>query len=63
MMQDSRVPVKNKIYIGAAISYFVSPVDIILDLFPVIGIADDVALANWVLKSLLDSVDEKVIIE
>lgn len=63
LLADNRVPLKNKLYIAAAILYFVSPLDLISDLIPGIGITDDVFIAVTVIKSLLDSVDEEVINE
>lgn len=63
LLADSRVPLKNKLYIAAAILYFTSPIDIITDFVPGLGLADDVIIAVTVIKSLLDSVDETVITE
>lgn len=63
LLADSRVPLKNKLYIAAAILYFTSPIDIITDFVPGLGFADDVIIAVTVIKSLLDSVDETVITE
>lgn len=63
LLADKRVPAKNKVYIGGAILYFLSPIDIITDAIPGIGIADDVVIAVNVIKSLLESVDEDVIKE
>ncbi len=60
---DNRVPLKNKLYIAATILYFTSPLDLISDLIPGIGITDDVIIAVSVIKSLLDSVDDEVIKE
>lgn len=63
LLGDSRVPIKNKLYIAGAILYFTSPVDIITDMIPGIGLADDVIIAVNVINSLLDSVDKEVINE
>lgn len=64
LLSDSRVPVRNKAMIAGAILYFISPIDIICDLLiPGLGFTDDVTLAVMVIKSLLDSVDEEVIME
>ena len=63
LLADSRVPIKNKLYIAGAILYFTSPIDLITDMIPGIGFTDDVTLAVVVIKSLLDSVDEEVIME
>lgn len=63
LLADSRVPFKNKIFIAAAITYFISPLDIITDMIAGIGIVDDIYLATYVLNSLLDSVGEEVLEE
>jgi uncharacterized membrane protein YkvA (DUF1232 family) len=36
--------------------YFVSPIDLVPDFLPVIGITDDVALVVWLIKTLGDDV-------
>lgn len=63
LMTDGRVPIKNKVYIAAAITYFISPIDIITDAIPGIGFADDLLIVVRVISSLLNSVDEAVIKE
>ena len=63
LLTDNRVPMINKAQIAAAILYFVSPLDILNDLIPGIGLVDDILIAVKVLKSLLDSVEEEVLKE
>jgi len=46
------LPWKSLISIVAVLIYFVSPIDLIPDFLPVIGIADDVALIVWLTKVL-----------
>lgn len=46
------LPWKSLISIVAVLIYFVSPIDLIPDFLPVIGIADDVALIVWLMKTL-----------
>ncbi|GAB3168582.1 YkvA family protein [Telluribacter humicola] len=36
----------------ASLIYFVSPIDLIPDFLPIIGIADDLALLGWLFKTL-----------
>lgn len=38
--------------IVACLIYFVSPIDLIPDFLPIIGIADDLALLGWLFKTL-----------
>lgn len=53
---DPDVPIAEKVKLGAAIAYFVSPIDLIpaFVLGPV-GYVDDIALAAYVLNSLIKS--------
>jgi len=46
------LPWKSLISVVAVLIYFVSPIDLIPDFLPVIGIADDVALIAWLIKTL-----------
>jgi uncharacterized membrane protein YkvA (DUF1232 family) len=43
---------KSFVSIVAVLIYFVSPIDLIPDFLPVIGITDDVALVLWLLKTM-----------
>jgi uncharacterized membrane protein YkvA (DUF1232 family) len=52
------LPWKSLLKIIAAILYFVSPIDVIPDLVPVLGFTDDVALILWVYRSLRDDIDD-----
>ena len=46
------LPWKSLLSIVAVLIYFVSPIDIIPDFLPVIGITDDIALVVWLIKTL-----------
>lgn len=63
LLADGRVPLKNKLYIAATILYFISPIDIIPDAIPGLGVVDDVIIAVNVINLLLKSVDKEVILE
>jgi uncharacterized membrane protein YkvA (DUF1232 family) len=58
---DKDVPPAKKAQLLFAIAYFVSPIDLIPDPIPGIGLLDDIALAAYVLNSLLSSIDPLVI--
>ena len=45
---------KSMVSVVAVLIYFVSPIDLIPDFLPVIGITDDVALVIWLIKTLGD---------
>jgi uncharacterized membrane protein YkvA (DUF1232 family) len=46
------LPWKSLVSVIAVLIYFVSPIDVIPDFLPVIGITDDIALVVWLFKSL-----------
>ena len=64
LMFDPRVPGNEKAKIGGAITYFVSPIDVVPEgLIGPVGYVDDVALAAYVLNSVLKSVGPEVLEE
>jgi len=64
LMLDSRVPGKEKAKLGGAIAYFISPVDVLPEgLVGPVGYIDDIALAAYVLNSVLTSVSSEVLKE
>ena len=64
LLLDPRVPGREKAKIGAAVAYFISPLDVIPEgLVGPAGYVDDVALAAYVLHSLVNSVDPAILQE
>lgn len=63
LMMDDRVPRRSKLVMGGTLLYLVSPLDVIPDFVPGLGQLDDVVVAILALHSLLNRVDEEVIIE
>lgn len=62
LMFDPRVPRSEKAKVGGAIAYFVSPIDVVPEgLIGPVGYVDDVALAAYVLNSVLKSVGPEVL--
>jgi len=59
---DSDVPAKEKAKLATVIAYFISPVDLVPEavLGPV-GYADDIALAAYVLNSMINNVDPEIV--
>jgi len=51
------VPHKTLVSAAAVLLYFVSPVDLILDLLPVVGFADDIALILWLVRNISGDLD------
>lgn len=59
---DAGVPLAHKAKIGAALAYFVSPLDLMPEaLVGPAGYADDVALAAWCINLLVNKVDPAII--
>jgi uncharacterized membrane protein YkvA (DUF1232 family) len=50
--------VKSLLSIVAVLIYFLSPIDLVPDFLPVIGIADDIALVVWLMNLLGDEINK-----
>lgn len=62
LLQDPDVPQNKKIKLIAAITYFISPIDIIPEaILGPVGYLDDLGIAAYVLNDLLNYVDPQVI--
>jgi uncharacterized membrane protein YkvA (DUF1232 family) len=60
---DKRVPSTQKIMVGGIIMYVLSPIDVIPDFIPVIGMADDLLLVVYGLNTILNEVDRRIVEE
>ena len=56
--QYTNIPAKSIVAIGAAIAYFVSPVDAIPDIVPVFGFMDDATVLAIALKMVQDDLEK-----
>ena len=64
LMLDKRVESKHKVYLGAALAYVVSPIDLFPErIFGKIAYIDDVAVLVAVLNIVLNEVDNQIILE
>ena len=64
LIGDRRVPFKSKVKIGAALAYFLSPIDLVPEaLLGPVGYLDDLALAAWVLDDLFKSAGPGIALE
>ena len=52
-----RVPVKSAVYAIGALVYFLSPLDLVPDFIPIIGLLDDAAIVAAVVTSLAKDLD------
>ena len=53
LMLDRRVPLRLKLIIPAAVLYLISPIDLLPDLFPILGHTDDLVVVILALGSFL----------
>ncbi|HEX2155238.1 MAG TPA: YkvA family protein [Acidimicrobiia bacterium] len=63
LMRDPRVPRRSKLLIGALLAYLASPVDVVPDFIPGLGMADDVLLAAYAVHHLIERAGEDVVLE
>ncbi len=63
LLTDPRVPKRSKLILGGTVLYLVSPIDVIPDFVPGLGQLDDIVVALLALHSLLNRVDEDVVME
>lgn len=63
LVKDPRVPRRSKLLVGAMLAYVASPIDILPDFVPVVGMADDVLLMAYAVSHLVDQAGEDVVLE
>jgi uncharacterized membrane protein YkvA (DUF1232 family) len=63
LLKDPRVPRRAKITLGLAAAYVASPIDLIPEIVPVIGWADDVLILMLAIDSLIERAGEEVVRE
>ena len=61
---DKEVPSSEKLKLGAAITYFISPIDFLPEaLLGPVGYMDDIALAAFVLNSIVNNTNEELLLK
>ncbi len=63
LIRDPRVPRRSKLVIGAALAYVVSPVDLIPEIIPIVGFADDLLLVAFAVNHLVNVAGEELVLE
>ena len=64
LMLDPRIDSKHKIYLGAALAYAISPIDLISEhRFGPLGYLDDLVVVVAALNMLFNEVDRQIILE
>ncbi len=61
LVTDSRVPALDKILLGVAIAYVVSPIDLIPDFIPFLGQVDDVFVLVLAVRRLITNAGMRVV--
>lgn len=63
LLKDPRVPRRAKITLGLAAAYVMSPIDLIPEVIPIVGWADDVILVLFAIDSLIDRAGPEIVEE
>lgn len=63
LLRDPRVPRRTKLVVGAAVAYVASPIDLIPEFVPVVGLADDLLLMAFAINRMVESAGEDVVLE
>jgi uncharacterized membrane protein YkvA (DUF1232 family) len=63
LIGDHRVPTSRKAMLAAAVAYSVSPIDLLPDRIPILGMLDDVVMAALALDTFLDGVPDEALEE
>lgn len=59
-LQSNKTSVKDKAIIVGALGYLISPLDVMPDAIPIVGLSDDLAVLIYVLKMVWTDVDPEV---
>ena len=59
-LQSDRISMKNKALIIGALGYMISPLDVVPDAIPIVGLSDDLAVLLYVLKTVWTDVDPSI---
>jgi uncharacterized membrane protein YkvA (DUF1232 family) len=63
LLRDRRVALSDKVLVGAALAYVISPVDLVPDFIPFLGQVDDVFFLLLALERLVARADPEVLQE
>lgn len=59
-LQSNKISVKDKAIILGALGYLISPLDVVPDAIPIVGLGDDLAVLVYVLKLVWTDIDPEV---
>ncbi len=63
LLKDPRVPRRAKVTLGLAVAYVMSPRDLIPEVIPVVGWADDVLVVVFAIDALIDRAGPELVQE
>jgi uncharacterized membrane protein YkvA (DUF1232 family) len=63
LIRDQRVPRSSKVWLGFALAWLVSPIDLVPEFIPVLGPLDDAVVAALVLRHVLRRTSREVVVE
>lgn len=63
LIRDQRVPRSSKVWLGLALAWLVSPIDLVPEFIPVLGPLDDAVVAALVLRHVLRRTSREVVVE
>jgi uncharacterized membrane protein YkvA (DUF1232 family) len=59
-LQSDKISLKDKATIIGALGYLISPLDVVPDAIPIVGLTDDLAVLVYVLKMVWSDIDPEV---
>ena len=59
-LQSDKISLKDKATIIGALGYLISPLDVVPDAIPIVGLTDDLAVLIYVLKMVWTDIDPEV---
>ena len=59
-LQSDKVSTANKAMIIGALGYMISPLDVLPDAIPIVGLSDDLAVLIYVLKKVWTDIDPEI---
>lgn len=59
-LQSDKIPLKDKAIIVGALGYLISPLDVVPDAIPIVGLGDDLAVLLYVLNKVWGNVSEDI---
>ena len=59
-LQSDKVSTKDKALIIGALGYLISPLDVVPDAIPIVGLSDDLAVLIFVLKKIWTDIDPSI---